>query len=869
MLQLFINNQEVELSQEETIELNYKVTETEKPTAVRNSFSKTISIKGTANNNKIFNNLFRNDKVGGFDTKKRNEATIYSNGDIVESGYVQITEVQIGGNGDVTYNIVFYGGIGDVFYNLMYNDEGNQKNLADLTYGFQKEDGKILEWNTDYLKRAWNKLGRAYDNSVESAIVPVTSYSGLYEDFDANKVIIKADGSEYLPMTMSDGEDTYTTKNGYALIETPRDIDEYEARCLITKYQRPALRVRALMDAIFNPINNGGYNIELKSDELLDKYLDNAYIVMPRIDFENDDLAPTEEIPLFTNPPHAEMAVNGARTSLTSLFNTGSENERVVVSVTGQINIPNTDNNAPQVLHNVFNYSSYWYCTPYVYQARVRKGRDVISASEKIIVLSNNSYEDFEKSIVPIITDNGDRYRIEYRDITPQATSPDYTTYTHDAVEFVLDLPSDEGLHVEVVCWQYAIFMQRYGTRYQYQYLTTPTFATDMKIKKSKYIYRSITNIFTYDERGKNYRYDTTLRPDIVSTAVTKKLLFNGSKTPYDYLIGISRLFGLRYSCNTAQRLVTIEKRGDYYTDEVIDIDTKIDRSQGMKITPQVTTNKYYEFCLNTPDTYASYLYGLKETTGYGGLLIDTGYYFNATKNNPYSDTVYNNAIPYRLSSVYFGGDSKPSPLNTKTYKYTLFNNSDPTNEKELERVLYGLNEYRKFDSIPKLCLFDKDNGSIDDGDFICLFNGFKSVTNFCVSDVNSDMLELNSNPCYIYDPDLRVYSIPQFTKQNDKEKISLDFINPSIHYDEITYNYRYIGDEYWSNFLFDLYDEDSRIVECYVIIDENPKDALRKFYTFDNSMWVLNEIQDYKPRYQKPIKCKFIKLRDKKNYLK
>ena len=57
-------------------------------------------------------------------------------------------------------------------------------------------------------------------------------------------------------------------------------------------------------------------------------------------------------------------------------------------------------------------------------------------------------------------------------------------------------------------------------------------------------------------------------------------------------------------------------------------------------------------------------------------------------------------------------------------------------------------------------------------------------------------------------------------------------------------------------------------MVSCYVKMDKTMyKDALRKFYYFDNALWVMNEIQEFSPLVDNTTKCVFIKVQDANNY--
>lgn len=76
------------------------------------------------------------------------------------------------------------------------------------------------------------------------------------------------------------------------------------------------------------------------------------------------------------------------------------------------------------------------------------------------------------------------------------------------------------------------------------------------------------------------------------------------------------------------------------------------------------------------------------------------------------------------------------------------------------------------------------------------------------------------------------------------------------------------IFDRYWSDYINDVFDKNTKVVECYVFLDEMPVDALRKFYLINNSLWVIQEITDYNYKSKEPTKVTLIRVKNKYNYI-
>ena len=126
---LYIGSYKVELDTEPSILYNYAVTDYSNPTAVRNGFSKTVTIKGSPNNNKIFGmywNVERRVGSGGqnggvdYNASKKAPFKLFVGSELYEEGYVRLDKINRINN-EITYDCTLFSGLGDYFYNLAYN----------------------------------------------------------------------------------------------------------------------------------------------------------------------------------------------------------------------------------------------------------------------------------------------------------------------------------------------------------------------------------------------------------------------------------------------------------------------------------------------------------------------------------------------------------------------------------------------------------------------------------------------------------------------------------------------------------------------------------------------------------------------------
>ena len=142
-IHLYIGNTEVEFDTTPEILYTYQVDELTNPTVVKNSFSKTITVRGTKANNKLFGHYWNVERtqVGGsgnadgvyFNASKKMGFQLFVDTELYEQGYVKLDEVRRV-DGDYECDITLYGGLGDFFYNLSINDDGNEMKLSDLNF---------------------------------------------------------------------------------------------------------------------------------------------------------------------------------------------------------------------------------------------------------------------------------------------------------------------------------------------------------------------------------------------------------------------------------------------------------------------------------------------------------------------------------------------------------------------------------------------------------------------------------------------------------------------------------------------------------------------------------------------------------------
>lgn len=311
-----------------------------------------------------------------FDPHKKTEFAILSNGSLIVSGYCVLNEIVVNGKNEITYKVTLYGGIGNFFYNLTYNEisedydnNENNKNLADLYWNWrgkyaindnsepftraEEDENIIMKASTSVIAESYSKLkpieeifegdretyeerenywNKEYDRpypitDIEKDVVFVPCYTGNYDDFDSNKMIVSTFNQNYdiqntysvekiatlrnsFPETKtiveSEGESTTTKtynvldkylENGpysYGIATFSRNLDPWEAGDIRVNEMPVALRLSKLLRTVSMPWNNGGYDVEWDEDITNSPYWNYSWVMLGKIKKETEGFSPNE-----------------------------------------------------------------------------------------------------------------------------------------------------------------------------------------------------------------------------------------------------------------------------------------------------------------------------------------------------------------------------------------------------------------------------------------------------------------------------------------------------------------------------------------------------------------------------------------------
>lgn len=383
--------------------------------------------------------------------------------------------------------------------------------------------------------------------------------------------------------------------------------------------------------------------------------------------------------------------------------------------------------------------------------------------------------------------------------------------------------------------------------------------------------------------------------------------VLKASKTPMQYLVDYCKHFGLLFLWDSARHTVRIVTRATFYENtSEIDLSERIDRSQPIIQDPVLADSRWYQLGDGGKGEFVEQ-YAKDYGRGYGIQRIDTGYEFDAgtkvlTEGNAFQDAaevqqsnlLYAMALgthPWGLEKVFllpkyeqvtvelWDGDA--SVVNPVPF-YDWYSNLLPP-------IIYDVPAAPGADWLPKLQTHGADNEAQDGEDVLLFFAGFKNTPSYTSGSfterksyflTNDDeaMTVLAGGPCW----DLRnnstpLTSLPSFRRVNLSGRYIVDSfewgapaVRPVLNVTYPSGKPTTLFAKWWQAYLRDRYNVDTRVLTAMVDLRGLPvgQALLRRFYWYDNAVWVLNAIRNHPLTSYDLTECEFVRVQDKKAYI-
>lgn len=896
MIKLYIGDYQADV--DTSVSIIFSLEDLSNPSNITTSRSRTIELKGTKQNNKIFGDYWKLDKYitshtgnptagANYDPSKRVSSEIYENGSLLAKGYVKLDSISRVKQ-EITYNITFYDQVADFFYNLKYKQDGSTRTLADLRY-FIKSDNQLLPEDTEFNFRINKDLvskcflnDYSDDNDqLTDFLTFVPSYNGLYEDFDNQSVLINTNGDDVFSKSITQDDVEYSAVNGYLLGKMNNDFTEWETRDLRSYKQRPAIKLSKLIETICRK-ENSGYDVELDSSffNKSNPYWYDSFVILPLLGSNNES---NDENKVSGTITSNSLTLNKSNSYITTeLTNTLSDTSKYPYNANATITL-NTSLSA-----NSFSTADrLWISTTGDTLSSICCQLVAYNESDQIVGYSpvynftngRNSvnpeiYSGFQKivnSSVSVITGNFYRENGKYyfRDDSANDTF-DLTLTTTKTSQNLRIILYSQWLTTGNVGDLFTV--ARVPVNQTVDRYTTSNCSVDISFTGSSVInwYSNITS----------------------GSLVTKETLLKNEKSCCDYLLSFTKLFGLYFLYDN--QTVKIVPRNKFFTGKVVNLEDEIDYSKDLTITPILFDKKYYRMKLEFPNSTSFAKYKTQYDQVYGQQRVDTGYNFNSETNDLFGNIIYQGCMPVSGTSKwyrnFYRGDKLLPAYLVDGLTVTYYNGEDSA-DYQPDNKYTNLTEFNRVpgnDIFPKIELCNESNQLQDITSSLVFFNGFKTLmdsknqsVNYWVTDDLTEMGELNEDNCWLYtksNKDLsgkeiafKLSELPQFLPvkldYNNNVINSFDIGLPKEIYIDCQYTENQtLYHQFWKDLYNDQLNVNTKKINCFVKLDSASQESLRDFYWFDNAYWIINKI-DYNPTSHNTTPVEFIKVWDLANY--
>lgn len=898
-VRLYIAGNEVDFGEGDNLLLfTYSAADLDAPAVVQNSYSKEITLPPTKRNAAVFGALWRPDKVAGgadgFDALAREPFEIRNHaGELLESGYVKLSSASARDG----YTLVLYGGLGAFLYGLMYNSDGSKKTLADLSWGDTLDAGLSFNITKDIVQAAWTRLQNTTDPMPLASPYDIINFApmhnGLPSDFDADKGLV--------PTGTGHGCHTYGGQTGvtidgtdYALVTFGKQFDEWEVRDLRSYLQRPVFRIKALLSALEDSNQNGGYTFDWSAvASLLDL---RAWMTLPMLHTEEiTEGNITLTLSWGANPATSAQLKNGvvipittaetipsvgkltlsvglnlsiahaATTYATSLWN-GSFGLCIYARLIGY------DSSNNPIAYGPMRELAYADNTMTRQAAPLHLGGYTGKTADGII--HNSVFGDFNPNNVELQVQGGTLARNGNSISKPDTMGLTLSGYNidHFAIAIGMVAGEKEMGHID------------WGGTLAVPFGTSSNSAAAISSATLASAYANAVTENTAKVRTGAY--------------ISKRALLGGTASPAEILLSLTKMFGFVLAYDGLNKKVRLLNRGDFYAGSELDISERIDRSQPLVVEPNGIQEKWLRFALGDPEGAFAEYYRNKYGLEYGEMRADTGSPFNSETLGVLEGVKFVEGITGLAYSRYFyiladssiGSDILPTPYLDNDCTYVLWDADGKSYEHDIASIKQATVSLTSICAIPvstrngydltlMLQLAGDDNAQAQDGSGVLLwYNGAGASRQYHLTDDSAGMLNKNNGqPCWI--PCLGVSAanalyIPMFTSitiQSLEVQRSLNIATPQ-ELDGWNFFWGDGKDVYsrrWRAYIADRYNENAHRVTCYVdwagIRVEQA--LLGKFFWFDGCWWVLDKIEDYCWDNPQPCKCTFVRVLDKTAY--
>ena len=922
---LKINGNEVDIVNSEQFaqqfSITYSFSDLYEPDKVTDSYSKSITLPGTANNNAIFGHIWKFDfnNVDKFNASQLSDFQLFLNNELWQTGTAQLQEISINDN-VISYKVVLFGSITRVMSMLLNSDieDENNKLLRNLNY-----KSKLTHTLTpETIGRMWNGYCHTGYIDLDDYMQYIPCQNGLYDNFSSNKALrYNNKNRKWVVGPVIESASNADINSG------DTEFDEYTMNEYRVEYQRPAMKMNKLIEQICTDIAPDA-SINLDRDFFNDNnpYWNNTYLTLSQYTTETNEGYVTAE--MDQNDVYMYVPLEEDRFTLDfkfkqtagdfQLFAPDSSTVIYYENISGKKTISiefkirvlvmndSTIRSDMYILNGTWNgeigdelsvgkkiSQERWPVSAKAYSGGMQSigvngGKDMWDWARDNIAnwgrmgIMGSSLFDFTRTASAGYVYNSSYsttykygYPISFKELGMKSawkpTVDSYYTWKPFKFNFdVSDLTGEGTIQLELsgithnfTQWQ----LRPVGGDSSRYFLTAkkslPVLLVIAPITKNN---EWPTEVAGFTGKSVTANYNTAIRSGdnshgeysgMAPSRVTTDDMFDTTTTQGQVLLDYTKLLGLLYDVDREGNL-NILSRNKYFNDyKIIDWSAKVDYSKEIKFKPLTFDARYFEMKYKSGDTYYENKYKNEFGLEYGEKKINTGLAFNSETKQFLGTTIFTNTIISADVRRTYAGDDKG---------------------------IFYMNE----DPIPMPALYEKDGETKSNADlkYNLLFRKSYRDNQFdgYITCDNSAMMDASNGGEYCW-WDRNQYGegsdiatnciilaknhggIPTFSTHYDD--YSWDIGLPRISYDGTMSN-EYssastVYARYWENYISEIYNVRNKILTCYVRLSwiEVLNFSFKNFVTINGVLYHPNKLINVNPLSDDPVQVELIQVQD------
>lgn len=828
---------EVELDSSIQFAITKQFTDLENPTAIINDWSKSIAIPFTKHNNEIFNHLYRSDRIVtsgepvgafGFDPTKKIPFRLINDENVLMTGYVKVLSVEQTSSVAGKYNITLNGELGKIFQELKNITFNRSESASD--YYIDGSEYVKEELTADLIYQSWTSLGQTTSELKHKGDNDyfVTDYIG----FAPNNSF--SDGFDYKSYENINGINKLSD-----LLQQKWDSDGF------TEYKADSI--------IENGITSRGMR-EFRS------YLQTPYIYFNKLFGIFKEKA--EQITGYTftldsswfndgNPYWYDLIFCLKNFDLKSESN--QFNTYIMQTQTEQYweNVPVSSNLVFDV-NRKKEYTEYWNDT--------YKGFELKNSENENndLIYINNSHTLFhiiingEHPDIDINSNNAFYIELYQYDKEHNLLKQDNYTLINktdsqiqptDNVLTVSGVSVDTVNHTTTLTVNVPILRPMFSRLYD----NSDSLCFEWRCRtnlRSIFTDTSITECqinFTGEWFVKNYDVQRSY------SWFTLNDLWNNDVNFFEVIINYCKMYRIKILLDEVSKTITFVSSKKFFKDYTIENwSDKVDYSKPWKLEPNIIETK--NLLLNYENSESAILKDYKDEYGfnYGEQNLVTNYDFGNNTKKMFSGLKQSNLISDVILDY-------TALLIKNDVTYKRFNNVYIDNYGDDKKMISSFGQYYFFQ---RLSYFLEDDG---------VTHSTIYITDDSINQILSSKYTFGLTGNNI---DVNTYPNLSLTAYNGSYLLTFGVPKKSYSINEIIGTSIY--NNFWRQYLNDLYSINTKRVTCYIRLSAEDYLNFRfnKFIIIKNQLYIVNKIFDYNANILEPTKIELLSVNNINNYI-